>query len=134
MLVNRPTDKESAAQVGDLSLSEGFHWKSLSESPSVQPVGLPPPSSDADTTETQTVPQVQDPDTAQAPSSTGPVKNVSIKAEPNVEGETEDLRREIGSGKRKRLKVILSYAFLMLSFAAASCLVGGISLLCVLAG
>ncbi|XP_037541100.1 actin cytoskeleton-regulatory complex protein pan1 [Nematolebias whitei] len=100
-LVNRPDDKESAALVGDLPLSEGFHWEPLSESPSVQP----PPSSDADTTETQTVPRVQDPDAAQVPCSTGSVKKVSIKAEPNVEGETEDLREENGSSKRKRLKL-----------------------------
>lgn len=106
-LVSCPADKESAAPVGDLPLSEGFHRKPLSESPSVQP----PPSSDADTTETQTVPRVQNPDAAQAPCSTGPVKKVSIKAEPIVEGETEDLREENGPGKRKRLKTTVSDAF-----------------------
>lgn len=98
-LVSCPVDKESAAPVGDLPL--------LSESPPVQP----PPSSDAETTETQTVPRVQDPDAAQAPCSTGPVKKVSVKAEPIVDGETEDLRETNGPGKRKRLKTTVSDAF-----------------------
>ncbi|XP_017267438.1 zinc finger protein 106 [Kryptolebias marmoratus] len=111
-LVNQLTDNESAAQDGDLSLSEGFQWESLSDRPLVPPVSLPPPpppSSDADT-ETPTAPRPQDPTetppgAAQAACSSQPVLKVSVKAEPNEENETGELRGENNADKRKRSKM-----------------------------
>uniref|UniRef100_A0A1A8R3X8 Zinc finger protein 106 homolog n=1 Tax=Nothobranchius rachovii TaxID=451742 RepID=A0A1A8R3X8_9TELE len=100
-LVNPPTDNGSA-QDADLPLSQGFHWETLSDNPSVLP-------SNDGLTETQTVSQKQDtkklPDASQA-------ARVAIKKELNTEDEPITGKRErdsvaadgVSSNKKKKTK------------------------------
>lgn len=90
----QPAHNKGPQQDGDLPLSEGFHWESVPDSPSVPPPALPPPHADR-LSETPSDSQARDSpvqaDVAQASISKTAGK-VSIKVEPNLEDDDEDLR------------------------------------------
>ncbi|XP_015243464.1 PREDICTED: uncharacterized protein LOC107093134 [Cyprinodon variegatus] len=101
----QPTDTGGPAQDSDLPLSEGFHWESIPGSPSVMPPVLP--SSHADhLSEAQTDSQTQNsrgqPDVAQPGCSSKTAMQISMKVEPNLEGENEDLSSNSNANKRPR--------------------------------
>ncbi|XP_013871165.1 zinc finger protein 106 isoform X2 [Austrofundulus limnaeus] len=88
-LVSLSTCNEPASPNAHPSLSEGFHWASVSDAPQA-----PPPPSDADTS--WMLPRVQ------APRSYQLVEKVCVKKEPNAEDETGRTREtDISTGKRK---------------------------------
>ncbi|XP_018550495.1 LOW QUALITY PROTEIN: uncharacterized protein znf106b [Lates calcarifer] len=108
-LTNPQTDQESSSQLQDNEwpLSEGFHWESIPDSPSGPHMTVPPPPQDTTDTdshrETQSDPQVQEPDTAQqvGGSSSSTVTATSVKTEPNLEDENGGLRDNSSAKKRK---------------------------------
>lgn len=103
-LVTFSTCSQPASPNADLSLSEGFHWASVSDAPSA-----PPPPSVADVT--RTLPGIQDPTKTpnQAPCGYQLVGKVCVKTEPNSEDVLGHPREaELSAGKRKRRKTTVS--------------------------
>lgn len=108
----QPTDTGGPAQDSDLPLSEGFHWESIPGSPSVMPPVLP--SSHADhLSEAQTDSHTQNssgqPDVAQPGCSSKTAMQISMKVEPNLEGENEDLSSNSNANKRPRSMLEVSW-------------------------
>ncbi|XP_051263866.1 zinc finger protein 106 [Dicentrarchus labrax] len=102
-------NQESSTQAEDLPLSEGFHWESLPDSPAGGNwTGLPPPpqhtadhgSHTGTQSDSQMQQPLQQPGAAQEGCSGQTVKVVSVKVEPNVEEENEDLRGHSSANKR----------------------------------
>lgn len=89
----KQANNKGPQQDGDLPLSEGFHWESVPDSPSVPPPALPSPHADRLGETPSDSPARDSPvqaDVAQASSSKTAGK-VSVKVEPNLEEDDEDL-------------------------------------------
>ncbi|KAM4712526.1 uncharacterized protein znf106b isoform 1-T2 [Anableps anableps] len=93
----QPTDTERPLQEEDLPLSEGFHWESFPDSPLVPPPALPSPHSDR-LSEAQSDSQTRDSpkqlNVPQASCSSKTAEKVSVKLEPNLEDENEDVSKK----------------------------------------
>lgn len=84
---NEP-EQDSFAQVEELHLSEGFHWESIPDSPSLAPMtGLPPPVQDTPPSESPTEPQSGPlmPEASEEPpeQEENRRQTVAVKVEPN---------------------------------------------------
>ncbi|XP_032440463.1 zinc finger protein 106 [Xiphophorus hellerii] len=92
----QPTDVERPLQEGDLPLSEGFHWESFPDSLLVPSSTVP--CSQGNQLETQSESQTRDsseqPDVPQASYSSKTAKMVSVKVEPKLEDENEEVSRK----------------------------------------
>ncbi|MED6267508.1 hypothetical protein CHARACLAT_012986 [Characodon lateralis] len=100
-LGKQPTDNESPLQGADLPLSEGFHWESFPDSPSVPPPASPHASRLSETwSDSQTWDSSDQPDVAQASGSSKTAEKVSVKMAPNLEDETEDVSNRSNAKKR----------------------------------
>lgn len=92
----QPTDVERPLQEGDLPLSEGFHWESFPDSLLVPSSAVP--CSQVNRLETQSESQTRDSseqlDVPQASYSSKTAKMVSVKVEPKLEDENEEVSRK----------------------------------------
>ncbi|XP_039981078.1 zinc finger protein 106 isoform X2 [Xiphias gladius] len=106
-LAKPPTNQDSSTQPqdGDLPLSEGFHWESIPDSPSGPHSTLPPPPQDTTdidpNREVQSDDQLQEPGRAQLGGSSHTAPATSVKAEPNLGGESGGLRESSSADKRR---------------------------------
>ncbi|XP_071323660.1 zinc finger protein 106 [Trachinotus anak] len=110
-LSNHPTDRESSTQPqdADLPLSEGFHWESIPDSPSVPHLSSPPPPQNTTDPadchrDLRSDSQLQGPGTAQQGGSCHTVTLAPVKAEPNLQDENGGLRDNSNGNKRKHNK------------------------------
>ncbi|XP_029352375.1 uncharacterized protein znf106b isoform X2 [Echeneis naucrates] len=102
-----PTHQENSTRLQDmdLPLSEGFHWESILNSPSVPQLSLSPqPQDTTDTTDshrdTRSDSQLQEPVAAQGDQNNHTATLVSVKQDPKQKDDTGGLR-DNGANKRK---------------------------------